>query len=61
MTKMALLKNGLMVSRKFLLLLAVRHLKQEKKDLKYQSPPHINFPFQCEYAAPLKKAGKDQS
>lgn len=31
MTKVALFKNGLMVSRKFLLLLAVRYLKQERK------------------------------
>lgn len=38
MTKMALFKNGRMVSRKFLLLLAVRYLKQEEKEnLKYVS------------------------
>ena len=32
MTKIALFKNGLRVSRKFLLLLPVRHLKEKRKD-----------------------------
>lgn len=62
MTKMALFKNGLMVSRKFLLLLAVRYLKQGKKILnKCQSPPHIMFFFQCEDDVALKRARKDHS
>ena len=50
MTKVALFKKGLMVSRKFLLLLAVRYLKQKRKSIlnKSQSPLHVTFSFQCE-------------
>ena len=50
MTKMALFKNGLMVSKKFLLLLAVRYLKQERENIlnKCQSLPQIMLSFQCE-------------
>lgn len=63
MTKMALFKNGLMVSRKFLLLLAVRYLKQEKKKKRSISMrvQKVMVSSECENTVALAKAANTKS